>query len=77
MKEINLERVIGKSEEQQILDDVAKIGKTNPGMEETLSRLLAMAKGKKSMEGVIITPAMRAGAAANEKFHKPRLQGEE
>lgn len=77
MKELNLERVTGKSEEQQILEDVAKIGETNPEMKEKLSQLLAMAKKKKLTEEFVITPAMRAGAKGNKMYHDPRQQGEE
>lgn len=77
MKEQTFEGITGKSEEQQILEDVAKIGQTNPEMQEKLSRLLAMAVEKKSAGKFGITPAMRAGAEANRRYHAPRQQGEE
>ena len=73
MKEPNLEKITGRSSEQQITDDVANLEVRNPLLAEPLKRLLARAQEKETTEKVVITSAMRKGAGAHDKKMRGQL----
>lgn len=70
METVNLKHTTGQSQEERDAEAIARIRKTNPALADTLEKHL----GKP--DEILITQEMRAGARANEVFHKHRLQGE-
>jgi len=76
MKEPSLENITGRSSKQQLADDVANLEERNPLLAEPLKRLLARAQEKEAVKKFIVTPAIKAGARANARFHEHRLQDE-
>ncbi|HBH71445.1 MAG: hypothetical protein UU88_C0001G0050 [Parcubacteria group bacterium GW2011_GWC1_42_11] len=63
---VPLEHTIGISEEEILAQDLARLEQKNASVAESIKRALAKAQEKKGQSDIVITKAMRDGAAAHE-----------
>jgi len=71
----DIKQITGKSEQEIWETEIARLESTNPAAAKILKNHPPVAHTANS-DAFVITDEMRAGARANEAFHKPRLQGE-